>query len=80
MELWERTILCGILESSNCGPGRNVERKYLKNIPRQLFRLPIDFDLYEPTKRCLELIRPHLVKEQCLGFDELNDMDSPEKP
>lgn len=36
-----------------------------------------DFDLYEPTKRCLEIIRPRLTKGSVIGFDELNDPDSP---
>ena len=36
-----------------------------------------DFDLYEPTRKCLEAIRPRLVKGSILGFDELNDPDSP---
>ncbi len=36
-----------------------------------------DFDLYEPTRRCLEAIWPRLVKGSVLGFDELNDHDSP---
>ena len=36
-----------------------------------------DFDLYEPTKKCLELIRPRLTKGSVIGFDEANDPDSP---
>ena len=36
-----------------------------------------DFDVYSPTKICLEAIRPRLVKGSILGFDELNDPDSP---
>ena len=36
-----------------------------------------DFDVYAPTKVCLEAIRPRLVKGSILGFDELNDPDSP---
>ena len=36
-----------------------------------------DFDLYKPTKKCLELIKPRLTKGSVLGFDELNDPDSP---
>ena len=33
--------------------------------------------IYEPTKKCLEAIKPRLVKGSILGFDELNDHDSP---
>lgn len=29
-------------------------------------------DLYEPTKKALELIKPHLIKGSVIGFDELN--------
>lgn len=36
-----------------------------------------DFDVYAPTKVCLEAIKPRLVKGSILGFDELNDPDSP---
>jgi hypothetical protein len=52
--------------------------KYLKEHPETIISLAyFDFDLYEPTKKCLEAIRPHLVKGSVLGFDELNDIDSP---
>jgi len=51
---------------------------YLAENPETIVALAyFDFDLYEPTKRCLELIRPYLVKGSVLGFDELNDPDSP---
>jgi len=36
-----------------------------------------DFDLYEPTLECLELLKPRFVKGTVLAFDELNDKDSP---
>lgn len=36
-----------------------------------------DFDLYEPTKKCLEAIKPRLTKGSVIAFDELNDPDSP---
>lgn len=52
--------------------------KYLKIHPETVVALAyFDFDLYEPTKKCLEAIKPHLVKGSILGFDELNDSDSP---
>ena len=51
---------------------------YLKEYPETIIALAyFDFDIYEPTKKCLEAIRPHLVKGSVLGFDELNDSDSP---
>ncbi len=52
--------------------------KYLKEYPETIVALAFfDFDLYEPTKKCLEAIRPRLVKGSVLGFDELSDHDSP---
>ena len=36
-----------------------------------------DFDLYKPTKECLEAIKPRLTKGSIVAFDELNDPDSP---
>lgn len=36
-----------------------------------------DFDIYEPTKECLELIKPHITKGTVIGFDELNHPDFP---
>ena len=52
--------------------------KYLEKHPETIVALAyFDFDIYEPTKKCLELIRPYLVKGSIIGFDELNDPDSP---
>lgn len=51
---------------------------YFEKCPETIVALAyFDFDLYEPTKACLEAIRPRLVKGSVLGFDELNDPDSP---
>lgn len=36
-----------------------------------------DFDIYEPTKRCLSLIRKHVTKGTIIGFDELVDPHFP---
>lgn len=52
--------------------------KYLKEHPETIIALAyFDFDLYKPTKKCLQAIRPHLVKGSILGFDELNESDAP---
>jgi len=52
--------------------------RYLKDHPETIVALAFfDFDIYEPTKKCLELLKPRLVKGSVLGFDELNDPDSP---
>jgi hypothetical protein len=51
---------------------------YFKKHPETIVAMAyFDFDLYEPTKVCLEAIKPRLVKGSILGFDELNDPDSP---
>ncbi len=48
--------------------------EYLGEYPETIVALAFfDFDLYEPTKKCLEAIRPRLVKGSVVGFDELND-------
>ena len=52
--------------------------KYLDLHPQTIISLAyFDFDIYEPTKRCLEMILPRLTKGSVVGFDELNDPDSP---
>jgi hypothetical protein len=52
--------------------------KYLERAPETIVALAyFDFDLYEPTKKCLETIQPRLVKGSVVAFDELNDLDSP---
>lgn len=60
------------------GDACNEIVKYLKSNPETIISLAyFDFDIYEPTKKCLEAIKPHLIKGSLLGFDELNDPDSP---
>lgn len=45
---------------------------YLAAHPETIIALAyFDLDLYEPTKKCLELIRPHLARNSIVGFDEL---------
>lgn len=47
--------------------------KYLQDHPETIVALAyFDFDIYEPTKRCLELIMNHVTKGTVIGFDELN--------
>jgi hypothetical protein len=46
--------------------------EYLDAHPETVVALAyFDFDLYEPTKKCLELIRERLTRGSVLGFDEL---------
>ena len=52
--------------------------KYLKKFPETIIALAyFDFDLYEPTKYSLEIIKKHLVKGSIIVFDELNDPGFP---
>jgi hypothetical protein len=45
---------------------------YLKAHPETIIALAhFDMDLYEPTKECLELMKPYLTKGSVLAFDEL---------
>lgn len=52
--------------------------KYLKENPQTIISMAyFDFDIYEPTRVCLELIQPHLTKGSVIGFDQLNRHDFP---
>ncbi|MCK9542890.1 MAG: hypothetical protein M0R03_12760 [Novosphingobium sp.] len=52
--------------------------KYLKENPETIVSLAFfDFDIYEPTKACLEALVPCLPHGAILAFDELCDHDSP---
>jgi hypothetical protein len=51
---------------------------YLEEHPETIISLAyFDLDLYEPTRRCLELIRPHLARNSIVGFDELVSEEFP---
>jgi hypothetical protein len=61
-------------------PGDAVEtlREYLERNPHTIVSLAyFDFDIYEPTRACLELLRDHVTKGTVLAFDELNCADFP---
>ena len=46
--------------------------EYLSEHPETIISLAyLDLTLYEPTKKCLEIIRPHLAKNSIVAFDEL---------
>ena len=52
--------------------------KYLKENPETIVALAyFDMDIYEPTKKCLELIKPYLAKGSVLAFDELMHSEFP---
>ncbi|MFA5583527.1 MAG: hypothetical protein WDA09_04865 [Bacteriovoracaceae bacterium] len=47
--------------------------EYLAKHPETIISLAyFDFDIYAPTKKCLESILPHLTKNSIIAFDELN--------
>ena len=51
---------------------------YLQGHPQTIIALAyFDMDLYEPTKKCLEVIQPYLTKGSIMCFDELNHPDFP---
>jgi len=53
-------------------------KKYLEEHPETIIAFAyFDFDIYEPTKVCLEAIKPHLTKGAIIGFDEINFPDFP---
>ena len=55
------------------GDATKTVKKYLEDNPETLIAFAyFDFDLYKPTKICLEAILPHLTKGAIIGFDELN--------
>ncbi len=53
-------------------------QKYLEEHPETVIALAyFDFDLYTPTKACLQLIKEHLTKGSVIGFDEVNYPEFP---
>ncbi|MHB8164934.1 MAG: hypothetical protein ACYDDV_11460 [Methanoregula sp.] len=52
--------------------------EYLDKNPETIIAFAyFDIDLYEPTKECLQAIKPHLTKGSIVAFDELNLHDFP---
>ena len=52
--------------------------EYLVNKPETLISLAyFDLDLYEPTKQCLEMIKPHICKNGIIAFDQLSLREFP---
>lgn len=51
---------------------------YLRDHPETIVALAyFDFDLYKPTRSCLEALLPHLTRGSVLAFDELNCPEFP---
>jgi len=52
--------------------------KYLKEHPETIIAFVyLDLDIYEPTKKTLELIKPYFIKGSVIAFDEMNDIRLP---
>jgi hypothetical protein len=53
-------------------------KKYLEAHPETTLAMVwFDFDIYQPTRDCLELLKPYISKGTVLGFDELCDPTFP---
>jgi hypothetical protein len=53
-------------------------RKYLKKHPETIISFVyFDFDIYQPTKECLQLVLPLMPKGSVIGFDEVLDPHFP---
>jgi hypothetical protein len=60
------------------GDANITVQDYLEAHPETIISLAyFDFDVYKPTAKVLETIIPRLTRGSVLGFDELNDPDSP---
>jgi hypothetical protein len=60
------------------GDAAKTIAEYLRAHPETIVALAyFDMQLYEPTKACLEAIRPHLVRGSVLAMDELNAREFP---
>jgi hypothetical protein len=60
------------------GDANSTVQDYLEAHPETIISLAyFDFDVYKPTAKVLETIIPRLTRGSVLGFDELNDPDSP---
>lgn len=60
------------------GDASSELEKYLGEHPETIISLAyFDFDIYEPTKKCLDLIKPYITKGTVIAFDELNQPKFP---
>ena len=60
------------------GDATKTVPRYLGEHPETVIALAyFDFDIYHPTRACLEAIRPHLHRNSTLVFDQLNCPEYP---
>jgi hypothetical protein len=54
-----------------------IEKYLLDNPHLVISLLYLDFDIYKPTKKAIELLLPRMPKGSIIAFDELNNKDWP---
>jgi hypothetical protein len=60
------------------GDASHTITTYLEKHPETIVALAyFDFDIYQPTRDCLEKILPHTTKGSVIAFDELNTPEFP---
>lgn len=60
------------------GDVRETVPRFFEDNPETVVALAyFDLALYEPTKKCLEAIKPHLIKGSVVMLDEFNSKDYP---
>jgi hypothetical protein len=60
------------------GDATRTFEDYLQRNPQTIVALAyFDFDVYAPTKRCLELLLPRVTRGSVVAFDELNCPEFP---
>ena len=80
MEVHERLNPLNHIKKYEICKGDAVEEldKYLTRQPETIVALAyFDFDIYKPTLECLKMVETRMPKGSIIGFDELNDPDSP---
>jgi hypothetical protein len=60
------------------GDATRTIHEYFARQPETIVALAyFDFDIYQPTKTCLEAILPRLTRGSVIAFDELNCLELP---
>ena len=60
------------------GDASETIEQYLSEHPETIVALAyFDLQLYEPTKKCLKAIRPHITRGTIIAMDELNSHEFP---
>lgn len=76
MEAHEKESPIGHIKKFEINKGDAVIslENYLKKHPETIIAFAyFDFDIYDPTIKCLELIKKHITKGSVIGFDQLNN-------